>query len=206
MWVKPSSSTANQTLLIYGAGNDVANGAMRLIQSGGPHIILSYGTTSARIALVALNCLTVGSWNHLCVTFDGGSTGADVADLSDYYSRFTISVDGVAASVAGSHLNNGYTGSISGANPSDNIYRIGRATNVGSSNYLVDTVLNQVALFDSVKSASTIYALSAGDISGQSPSHVYNPEGSVITIADTAGSADLTAYNFTASDLVTDAP
>tara|TARA_R110000765_G_scaffold54495_1_gene108607 strand:- start:277 stop:4440 length:4164 start_codon:yes stop_codon:yes gene_type:complete len=205
MWIKPSSSTANQTLLTYGAGNDVAGGAIRLIQTGGPHIVLTYGTTSAKIALVALNCLTVGSWNHLCVTFDGGTTGNVQADLADYYSRFVISVDGVAVSSSGSHLNNGFTGAISGANPSDNIFRIGRANNV-YNNYAVDLVINQVALFDSVKSPSTIYALSAGDISGQIPSHVYNPESSIITITDEVGNADLTAYNFVSSDLVTDAP
>ena len=209
MWVKPSSSTANQTLIVYGAGNNVANGSIKLMQSGGANIILTYGTTSAQIALVALNCLTLGSWNHLVVTFDGGTTGVNQADLSDYYSRFSIAVDGVVVSQAGSHLNNGYDGSIDGSNPSDNIFRIGRASNVYNNYY--DGIINQVAIWDTDETANLATIYNSGvthDLSLLSsvPVHYYEIESSVTTISDLVGSADLTGYNFTSSNLISDVP
>jgi hypothetical protein len=209
MWVKPSSSTATQTLLVYGAGDDSANGAITLSQSGGAHITLSYGTLSSRVVLLAMNSLTVGSWNHILVTFDGGTTGSVQADLSTYYSRFTIYVDGVAVSVVGSHLNNGYDGDISGADTSDNIYRIGRASNVHNS--YADITINQAAIWgtDQTANVATIYNSGASqDLSllATPPSHYYEVENSVTSIADLSGSATLVGYNFTSSDLVTDTP
>ena len=91
------------------------------------------------------------------VTFDGGTTGNDPKNLSDYYGRFSLAVDGVVLSPIGANANTGYTGAISGANPSDNIYRIGRASNV-HNNYS-DAVINQVAIWDTDQSANlaTIY-------------------------------------------------
>ena len=35
MWVKPNSSTATQTLMVYGAGDDYNYGAITLKQQGG---------------------------------------------------------------------------------------------------------------------------------------------------------------------------
>mgnify|MGYP003641034908 CR=1 FL=1 len=208
MWVKPNSGTGTQTLMVYGAGWS-GNGVITLQQSGGNNIILDYGTTSNKIVIAALNCLTVGSWNHLVVTFDGGTTGVNQADLSDYYSRFSVAVDGVVVSQAGSHLNYGYTGVISGSNPSDNIFRIGRASNV-NNNYF-GGIINQVAIWGSDESAnlSTIYNSGAvQDLSllASAPYHYYEIETSITTITDVEGSANLTGYNFIASDLVTDAP
>ena len=209
MWVKPSSSTSTQTLLVYGAGNDAAGGAITLQQSGGNNLIINYGTIYDKLLVIALNCLTIDSWNHLVITFDGGTTGANQADLSDYYSRFSIAVDGSVVSQVGSHLNNGYDGVISGANPSDHIYRIGRASNIHNNYY--DGIINQVAIWDTDETANISAIYNSGvtqDLSllASAPSHYYEIGNSVTTITDTVGSANLTSYNFTSSDLVTDTP
>jgi len=209
MWFKPSTSTSTQTLFNYGKGSGVNEGAITLHQTGGNNLTLQYGTTTNKIVIAALNCLTVGAWNHLVVTFDGGTTGVNQADLSNYYSRFSIAVDGVVKTQYGSHSNYGYSGVLNGNDTSDNIFRIGRDNNV-YNNYF-DGVINQVAIWNSNESANLAAIYNGGSTQDMSllssaPSHLYNIETSVTAISDSIGSANLTGYNFTSSDLVTDTP
>ena len=209
MWVKPNSDTANQTLMVYGAGDDYNGGAITLKQSGGTTLVLNYGTVYNNIILVAANSFVANTWQHVMITFDGGTTGSVPADSSDYYSRFDIYVDGVLKSNIGVASGSGYDGVISGANPSDNIYRIGRASNVHNNYY--GGIINQVAIWNSDETAnlSTIYNSGATqDLSSltSAPSHYYEIESSITTVTDVSGSADLTGYNFSASDLVSDTP
>jgi hypothetical protein len=208
MWVKPDSNTGSQCLINYGSGSATSVGAITLHQSGA-HLSLTYGTVYNKIVVVALNCLTANAWNHIMVTFDGGTTGVNQADLSDYYSRFSIAVDGVVQSQAGSHLNYGYNGAVNGNDTSDNIFRIGRDNNV-YNNYF-GGVINQVAIWNSDQSsnlAAIYYGGVTQDLSTLSPAPVHNYEfgGSSSTVTDLAGNADFTGYNFAATDLVTDVP
>ena len=210
MWVKPdTSNTGNQTLLVYGAGDDYNGGAITLKQNGGTSIVLNYGTVYNNIIIVNGNTFVNNTWQHLMVTFDGGTTGSVPADATDYYSRFTIYINGTALTPIATASNSGYDGDLSGANPSDNIFRIGRASNV-HNNYYQGTI-NQVAIWDTDQSANiaTIYNSGATqDLSllAVAPTHYYEIESSVTTIADIEGNAPLTGYNFVAGDLVTDTP
>ena len=209
MWVKPNNATGTQTLLVYGAGNDYTGGAITLKQQGGTSLVLNYGTVYDSIILVSGNALTANTWQHVMVTFDGGTTGSVVLDANDYYSRFDLYVDGVLQSNVGVATGGGYDGAISGANPSDNIYRIGRASNV-HNNYF-GGIINQVAIWGSDETANlaTIYNSGATqDLSllASAPDHYYEIGTSVTTITDISGSASLTGYNFTNSDLVSDTP
>ena len=209
MWVKPSSSTGTQTLMVYGAGNDYAGGAITMKQQGGSSFVLNYGTVYNSIILVVGNAFTASTWNHLLVVFDGGTTGSVPADASTYYSRFKIYVDGSLQTAIGVATGGGYDSDISGADVSDNIYRIGRASNVHNNYY--DGVINQLAIWNSDENANvaTIYnSGSTQDLSllASAPSHYYEIESSVTTITDKIGSVDLTGYNFTASSLVSDVP
>ena len=209
MWVKPTSSTGNQTLMVYGAGNDYNGGAITLKQSGGTSIVLNYGTVYNSIILVCGNALTASTWQHVMVTFDGGTTGSVASSASDYYSRFSVYVDGVLQSPIGVATGGGYDGALSGANPSDNIYRIGRASNV-HNNY-TDATINQVGIWSSDQSANvaTIYNSGATQDLSQlaaAPAHYYEIDTSITSITDLSGSADLVGYNFTGSNLVSDTP
>ena len=210
MWVKPdTTNTSNQTLLVYGAGDDYNGGAITVKQSGGTSLVLNYGTVYDNIILVAGNSFVNNTWQHVMITFDGGTTGVDSNLSTDYYSRFDIYIDGVLKSNVGVASNSGYDGAISGANPSDNIFRIGRASNVHNNYY--GGIINQVAIWSSDETAnlSTIYNSGATqDLSSltSAPSHYYEIESSITTVTDVSGSADLTGYNFSASDLVSDTP
>jgi len=210
MWVKPdTSNTGTQTLMVYGAGDDYNGGAITLKQSGGTTLVLNYGTVYDNIILVAANSFVNNTWQHVMITFDGGTTGVDPNQSGAYYGRFNIFVDGVNKFKIGVASNSGYDGAISGANPSDNIYRIGRASNVHNNYY--DGIINQVAIWNSNQTANvaTIYNSGATqDLSllAVAPAHYYEIESSVTTIADIEGSAPLTGYNFVTGDLVTDTP
>ena len=209
MWVKPNSATATQTLMVYGAGDDYNYGAITLKQSGGTSLVLNYGTVYDNIILVCGNALTANTWQHVVVTFNGGYTGSIPADASVYYSKFDIYVDNVLQTPIGVASNGGYSGVISGSDPSNNIFRIGRASSV-HNNYF-GGIINQVAIWDTDQTANlaTIYNSGAAqDLSllTVAPAHYYEIEASVTTIADIEGSAPLTGYNFVTADLVTDAP
>ena len=209
MWVKPNSVTANQTLMVYGAGDDYNGGAITVKQSGGTSLVLNYGTVYDNIILVAGNSFVANTWQHVMITFDGGTTGVDSNLSADYYSRFDIYIDGVLKSNVGVASNSGYDGAISGAIPSDNIFRIGRASNVHNNYY--GGIINQVGIWSSDETANlaTIYNSGATQDLSQltsAPDHYYEIEASETTITDVSGSANLTGYNFIAADLVSDTP
>jgi len=208
MWIKPNNNTATQTLLVYGAGDDVNGGTITIRKINANNIIVLYGKSTENILTMG-NAFTHGQWSHVLVVFDGGTTGNDANDLADYYSRFKIYVNGSLASTIGVNSNNGYTGAISGADTSDNIFRIGRASNV-HDNYF-DGIINQVGIWGSDQSANISDIYNSGtthDLSDltASPDHYYEIETSVTSVPDIVGSANLSGFNFVAADLVTDTP
>jgi len=209
MWVNPNSSTATQTLMVYGAGDDYNGGAITLKQQGGTTLVLNYGTVYNNIILVAGNSFTANQWQHVMVTFDGGTTGSVPADSSDYYSRFNIYIDGVLKSNIGVASNSGYDGVISGANPSNNIFRIGRASNVHNNYY--GGIINQIAIWDTNQAANISDIYNSGATQNlvtltTAPTHYYEVETSVTIATDIEGNADLTGYNFVNANLVTNTP
>jgi parallel beta-helix repeat protein len=209
MWVKPNSATGNQTLMVYGAGDDYNGGAITLKQSGGTTLVLNYGTVYNNIIIVAGNSFVANTWQHVMITFDGGTTGSDPLSSSDYYSRFDIYIDGVLKSNIGVASGSGYDGAITGSNPSDNIFRIGRASNVHNNYY--GGVINQVAIWASDETANLATIYNSGvtqDLSllASAPDHYYEIESSITSIPDLSGNADLTGYSFNSSSLVNDTP
>ena len=103
------------------------------------------------------NAFTSGTWQNVVVTFDGGYTGSIPADSAVYYSKFNIYVDGVLQSPIGVASNGGYSGVISGSDPTNNIFRIGRANNIHNNYY--GGIINQVAIWgtDETANVATIY-------------------------------------------------
>ena len=209
MWVKTNTSTANQTLMVYGAGDDYNYGAITIKQSGGTTLVMNYGTVYNNIILVCGNAFTSNTWQNVVITFNGGYTGSIPADSATYYGNFNIYVDNVLQSPIGVASGSGYDGVMSGSDPSNNIFRVGRASNVHNNYY--GGIVNQLAIWnsDQTSNVSTIYNSGAvQDLSllTAAPSHYYEIESSVTTITDIIGNADLTGYNLASSDLVSDTP
>ena len=92
---------------------------------------------------------------------------------------------------------------------SDNIFRIGRANNI-HNNYF-GGIINQIGIWDTdeTSNVSDIYNSGATQDLSQltsAPAHYLEIEASATSITDISGSASLTGYNFSNTDLVTDTP
>lgn len=208
MWVKVGTGTGWHTLMAYGTGDMTTSGVVALSASN-TTLVLNFGVVNNRIVSVVTNAIVANTWHHIMVTFDGGTTGVDSASLGDYHSRFSIVVDGVVKTGSLSHAGNGYDGAISGANASNNLYRIGRHNNI--FNEYANIVINQLAFWDTDETANIATIYNSGvpqDLSllASSPAHYYEIGSSVTTVTDLVGNANLTGYNFVSGDLVTDTP
>ena len=206
MWVKPSTSTTNQTLFYYG-GDDLANeGRISITQFQGNNLLFSYGSTSNYIALVGVGNFPTGQWNHILVTYDGGLTGNASADVGNYISAFSMSINGANGVSQPAHGNYGWSSNIIADK-----FRIGRLIGATTSAYMLDGLVNQVAIWNTDESANLATIYNSGETQNLSllastPAHYYEIETSVTTVTDVEGNANLTGYNFVAADLVSDVP
>lgn len=209
LWFKASSNTAGQTIFYFG-DNDTTNGGHIQVQQIGSStnrtLRLRYGSANNRLSLQTPEVLVPGTWQHILITYDGGTTGASSGDISSYYSRFNIYVDGSSQTTTNSHVNYGYS---AGVDP-DNL-RIGRYS---SGNYMRDNArVDECAIWGSDQSANISDIYNSGqtqDLSTLStaPDHWWRMgDGDTYsTIQDNIGTAHFVMYNMTAADIVTDAP
>lgn len=204
LWVYPSSSSNQESIFYFGGTNPATDGAITLEQFSGGNLSLAYGKTGNTIVVFGVNTFPLNQWNHVLLTYSGGTTGSNSSDLSDYYSRFGMFVNGNTAITQFQNTGNGFDGAIGTQN-----FRIGRY--IASTPRYFNGKINQIGIWDSDQSANiaTIYNSGATqDLSQltEAPSHYYEIESSISTINDISGSANLTGYNFSNSDLVSDTP
>ena len=204
MWVKPSTSTNSQALFYYG-GDAFTKGAIKVSQFSGGNMAFIYGNTTEYIAFFCIGNFPTNQWNHVLLTYGGGITGNVQGDFSNYVGEFSVSINGASAISQIQQGSYGYTGAIL-----DETFKVGRSLNSAPDNAL-DTIVNQIAIWgtDESSNLATIYNSGATQdltLLASPPLHFYEIESSITTVADTVGSADLTAYNFQNADLVTDAP
>ena len=212
-WFKASgASNQNQTILYFGA-NDADNGNHLRIYYNGDNsarrqVILQYGSNNNRLVLKT-PVGSVGSadgWQHFLVTYDGGTTGVSSGSINDYYSRFSIYINGVAQTTVNSHNNFGTTTALSGQN-----FRVGRYNNSAYMRSLCK--VNELAIWDSDESANVAAIYNSGsthDLSllASAPSHWWRMgDGDTFNvIQDNIGTADFVMYNMTVADIVSDVP
>lgn len=209
MWYKPSSGNQAQTIFYYGH-NDITNqGFIRLFQNssgGAKRLRLRYGSNNNYVQLTTPNdSITAGTWHHVVVTYDGGTTGVASGSLSSYYSRFKMYIDGVLQTTTNTHQNYGYSGSIVGQN-----FRLGR---LASGAWMRGCRLDEVALWGSDQSANVADIYNSGSVHdlsllNVSPDHWWRMgDGDIYPIIlDNVGSEHFIMYNMTAADIVNDAP
>lgn len=210
LWFKPSTSNNGQTIFYFG-DNDATNGGhIQLMQanaSGGKFFRLRFGSSQNRLQLqTAPGTLVPGTWHHLMVSYDGGSTGSSSSNMSQYYGRFSLFIDGVSVSTTNSHINYGYTASIDPDN-----FRVGRFV---SGTYMRDNArVDELAIWGSDQSANIADIYNSGspfDLTSltTSPNHWWRMgDGDTYsTILDNIGNVHFVMYNMTAADIVTDAP
>lgn len=71
--------------------------------------------------VTASNSVLKGQWAHITITYDGNTTGVASDQVSNYYNRFKIYINGQIAATTNSNANYGYnsTNSISSASFGD---------------------------------------------------------------------------------------
>jgi len=208
-WLKPStSSNASQTIWCFGSTplNSAGNAWLFYRGRNNENIELRYGTNFNRLRLQTASGTTLqGQWHHVMVTYDGGTTGASSGSIADYYSRFSIFIDGAVVTTTNLNDNFGYTGAISSV-----LSRVGRSP---SGQYSRGNLVNELAIFDSDQTSNVSAIYNAGvphDLSLLTvpPVHWWRMgDGDTFpTISDNVGSSDGTLFNMTSADIVSDVP
>lgn len=209
-WFKGgSNSTGGQTIFYFG-DNDVTNsGHLYLRFLGNSDTLrLQYGSQYNYLRWNgADNLLPSGTWKHVMICYDGGTTGSSSGAINDYYGRFTIYVDGVDVTSGGSWSNGNY--GWSGGIDADNL-RVGRYS---GGNYLRGCLVDELAVWGSDQSANVAAIYNSGtphDLNalGTAPDHWWRMgDGDTYpNIQDNAGTAHFVMYNMTAADIVNDVP
>ena len=206
-WFKGGTDGAGQTIFYYGS-SDVTNGGYveaRYV-GGSDKLRLRYGSGNNYLQFTTPNnTLPANSWQHVVITYDGGTTGASSGSLSNYYNRFSVFIDGVSQTLTNTHGNYGWSGAISGQN-----LRVGR---FASGNYLQNCFVEELAVWGSDQSSNVSDIYNSGtlhDLSDLSsaPAHYWRmgDDDTYPTIQDNVGSAHFVMYNMTAASIVTDTP
>lgn len=212
-WFKGSTDANNgQTILYFGDADTTNGGNVHLrFRGANDQLRLSYGTTSNYLRWDSANSvMPSGTWVHVLITYDGGTTGAGSADVNDYYSRFRIFVDGGEVTSGGTWSNGNY-GYTAGIDP-DN-FRVGR---YASGNYMKSGCkVDELALWSGDQSSSISDIYNSGtphDLSDLTdpPEHWWRMgDGDTYPNLQDSGSeanCTLVMYNMTSSDIVSDVP
>lgn len=210
-WFKGGTNSNNSQTIFYFGDNDVTNGGHLYLRYLGASDTLrfQYGSQNNYLRWEgASNLLPSGTWKHVMVCYDGGTTGSSSGSINDYYGRFTVYVGGVDVTSGGTWSNSNY-GWSSGID-ADNL-RIGRYS---GGNYMRDNCrVDECAVWGSDQSANVASIYNSGtpfDLStlGTPPDHWWRMgDGDTYpNIQDNVGTATFVMYNMTAADIVTDAP
>tara|TARA_R100000655_G_scaffold106654_1_gene156162 strand:+ start:874 stop:2160 length:1287 start_codon:yes stop_codon:yes gene_type:complete len=210
-WYKASSDNQGQTVIYFGNNDVTNNGFLELRQTnsaGQKRFRFRYGSNNNYIQLMTPNgSLTANTWQHIVVTYDGGTTGASSGSLSDYYGRFKIFIDGSQQTYNNTHSNYGYSGSIVGQN-----WRVGR---FASGTHMREAKVDELALFDSDESANIADLYNSGSVFDLStlstePKHWWRmgDEDTYPNLQDsgTESNCVFVMNSMTSSDIVNDVP
>ena len=213
-WFKAGTSTNAAQTIFYFGNQDVANNGYIQVKynganSGGKKIEFRYGTNNNRLTLLtATNSITVDQWQHYIISYDGGTTGTNSADINNYYSRFKIFIDGAQVTTTNTNSNFGYSNGIVGQN-----FRIGRWN---TSQYLRNNCkVDEIAVWDSDESASASDIYNGGvpkdfSLLTTEPKHWWRMgDGDTFPfLFDTGTEANCTfvMQNMTSADIVNDVP
>jgi hypothetical protein len=210
LWFKGGTQSNNSQTIFYFGDNDVTNaGHLYLRYLGGSDTLrFQYGSANNNLRWDgATNLLAAGSWKHVMVCYDGGTTGSSSGSINDYYGRFTVYVDGSDVTNGGTWSNSNY-GDSSGID-ADNL-RVGRYS---GGNYMRDCLVDELAVWGSDQSANVASIYNSGtphDLSalGTAPDHWWRMgDGDTYpNIQDNIGTAHFVMYNMTAADIVNDVP
>tara|TARA_R110002012_G_scaffold12756_1_gene56347 strand:+ start:1 stop:1287 length:1287 start_codon:yes stop_codon:yes gene_type:complete len=200
---------AKQTLFYFG-DSDHSNGGHIWIYYKGSNgkLYFEYGSTNNYLRLeTANNTLPAETWKNISITYNGGTTGSSSGSISNYYSRFTIFIDGASQLTTDSNNNFGWSASVD-----SDLFTVGRS---GSSNNWLknECKIDELAVWgtDETVNISDIYnSGTPHDLSllSSSPLHWWRMgDGDTYpTLSDSIDATDFTMNSMTSSDIVNDTP
>lgn len=207
-----TSNNSAQTIFYYGGDTYASESAIRIRYNGSnsaEFIRLRYGSETDYLDFqTAPGTITAGVWNFIQISYDGGTTGNSPGSINDYYSRFTIRINGVVATTTNTNSGNGITAGLTG-----DLMRWGQSDNGEFMRF--GCRLDEFAIWDSDQdaNAATIYNGGAPhDLSalGTPPTHWYRfGDGDTFPTLTDSGSgtaANGTMRNMTTGNFVTDTP
>tara|TARA_R110002051_G_scaffold6373_1_gene31041 strand:- start:260 stop:1534 length:1275 start_codon:yes stop_codon:yes gene_type:complete len=206
-WLKPTNSSSGRVLVYFGSNDTANSGFIEVRLTSTNKLRLQYGSSNNYLRVQSTTVLSVGTWQHITICYDGGTTGASSADISNYYGRFNMFIDGVSETTNNSHNNYGWSSAISGQN-----FRVGKLV---SGNTLNGEKIDELAIWDTDQSANISDIYNSGvpfDLSTltTAPTHWWRM-GDGDTFPDlqdsgTAANCVFVMYNMTAGDIVNDVP
>ena len=206
-WIKPTATVAGRVLVYFGSNDTTNNGIIELRLTSTNKIRLLYGSANNNLKLVTQNTVTANTWQMITLSYDGGTTGSSSGSISNYYSRFEISFDGVAQTTNNTHSNYGWSGAITGQN-----FRIGKLV---SGNTLNGEKIDEIAIWNSDQSSNISSIYNSGspfDLStlAAKPIHWWRMgDGDTypnLQDSGTAANCTFVMYNMTSADIVNDVP
>ena len=210
-WYKASSENQGQVILYFGNNDTTNQGYIELRQTnlnGSKRLRLRYGSNVNYLQMsTPAGSLTAGTWQHIGITYDGGTTGVAEGSLSSYYGRFKIYIDNSLQTTNNTHNNNGWSGSIVGQN-----WRLGRLV---SGNHMRQANIDELNLWDSDLSADMSDLYNSGSVFdtmtlSDQPAHRWRMgDGDTFpNLQDSGTEANCTFVmnNMTAADIVNDVP
>ena len=206
-----TSNNLEQTIVMFGGSSQSNDARVQLFwdnSNGDQHIRLRYGSNNNYLELNTPDLGVLPNvWTHIMVTYDGGTTGVASGSIADYYSRFTIFIDGVSVSLTTSHANYGNTAEVKA-----DYFRVGR-NGTAANTLRNDCRLDELSLWDTDQTANVADIHNAGvphdlAILTTPPTHWwrFGDSDTYPTATDSIGSLDLTLTLMGPSSFVNDVP
>jgi hypothetical protein len=210
-----TSNNQSQTILYAGNGNLSGNNHLRIYWNGNnvlrQQLCFRYGSNFNNLELKSpIGAITTASgWNHILISYDGGTTGSASGSVNAYYSRFKMFINGVQQSTVNTNQNFGNSNSLTVSE-----FSVGRYS-TGTGYMRNNCKIDELAIWDSDQSANISNIYNSGsplDLSGlsSSPWHWWRMgDGDTYPfLSDTGSQANCTFImsNMTAADIVNDVP
>lgn len=210
-----TSNNQSQTILYAGNGNLSGNNHLRIYWNGNnvlrQQLCFRYGSNFNNLELKSpIGAITTASgWNHILISYDGGTTGSASGSVNAYYSRFKMFINGVQQSTVNTNQNFGNSNSLTVSE-----FSVGRYS-TGTGYMRNNCKIDELAIWDSDQSANISNIYNSGsplDFSGlsSSPLHWWRMgDGDTYPfLSDTGSQANCTFImsNMTAADIVNDVP
>ena len=211
LWYKGSTENHGQTIVYFGHNDVTNNGFIELRQTnhnGQKRLRFRYGSNNNYLQFTTPSgSITPSTWQHIVITYNGGTTGSSSGSVTDYYSRFKIKIDNTLNNTSNTHSNYGWSSSIVGQN-----WRIGR---FASGSHMRGANVDELNIWDSDQSSNVSDIYNSGNVFDtmtltDQPSHRWRMgDGDTypnLQDSGTEANCVFVMYNMTSADIVSDVP